>query len=95
MTDGRAPGQMIRYKGAFLFLDRFELPGGTTVGLRHLVGFKMRLAAAMPHALPDEDIIVQRTAPTAAAANGPALAPWSVSGFDTESRSTGLWHEQA
>jgi len=37
------PRQVIRYKGSSYFLDRFELPSGTTVALWHLVGFKLRL----------------------------------------------------
>ncbi len=39
------PGQVLRYKGSFCFLDRFELPSGTTIGLWHLVGFKLRLVS--------------------------------------------------
>ena len=38
------PGQLLRYKRSFFLGDRFELPGGTTVSLRHLVGFKLQLA---------------------------------------------------
>ena len=37
------PGQVLRYKRSFFLGDRFELPGGTTVSLRHLVGFKLQL----------------------------------------------------
>ncbi len=38
------PGQVLRYKRSFFLGDRFELPGATTVSLRHLVGFKPQLA---------------------------------------------------
>jgi len=39
------PGQVIRYMHSFFRGDRFELPGGTQVSLRHLVGFKLQLAS--------------------------------------------------
>jgi len=42
------PGQVIRYGGSSCCLDRFELPSGTTVGLWHLVGFKLRV---LPNAI--------------------------------------------
>jgi hypothetical protein len=49
------PGQVIRYKGSFCFLDRFELPSGTTVGLWHLVGFKFRLLPDAITPVPSEN----------------------------------------
>lgn len=49
------PGQVISYKGSFCFLDRFELPSGTTVRLWHLVGFKLRLVSDPITAVPSED----------------------------------------
>jgi hypothetical protein len=53
------PGQVIRYTHSFFRGDRFELPGGTKVSLRHLVGFKLQLASsvALP---PREDVVVRR-----------------------------------
>jgi hypothetical protein len=39
------PGQVVRYKRSFCFLDRLELPSGTTVGLWRLVGFRLRLVS--------------------------------------------------
>ena len=53
------PGQVIRYTHSFFLGDRFELPGGTKVSLRHLVGFKLQLASsvALP---PREDVVVRR-----------------------------------
>jgi hypothetical protein len=54
------PGQIIRYSHSFFFGDRFELPGGIRVGLRHLVGFKLQLASsvALP---PRQDAVVRRS----------------------------------
>jgi hypothetical protein len=49
------PGQVIRYKGSFCFLQRFELPSETTVGLWHLVGFKVRLVSGAMTSVPSED----------------------------------------
>jgi len=54
------PGQAIRYKRSFLRGDRFELPGGTWVSLRHLVGVKLQLASSMTTPPPVEDAIVGR-----------------------------------
>ena len=54
------PGEIIHYKGSFCFLDRFELPSGTTVGLWHLVGFKLRLAPDTIAPVPSEDAILDR-----------------------------------
>ena len=42
------PGQVLCYKGSFCFLDRFKLPSEITVGLWHLVGFKLRLVSDTP-----------------------------------------------
>jgi hypothetical protein len=52
------PGQVVRYKRSFFFCDRFELPGGAKVGLRHLVGFKLQLAPRMTLP-PIEDAILR------------------------------------
>jgi len=41
------PGQIVRYSHSFFLGDRFELPGGGRVGLRHLVGFKLQLASSV------------------------------------------------
>ena len=49
------PGQVIRYKGSFCFLDRFELPSGTTVGLWNLVIFTVRLVSDAITPVPSED----------------------------------------
>lgn len=54
------PGQVIRYKGSYCFLDRFELPSGTAVWIWHLVGFKLRLAPDRPAPVPSEDDILDR-----------------------------------
>lgn len=51
------PGQVIRYKRSFFLGDRFELPEGVKVGLRHLVGFKLQLASSLAHP-PVEDVVV-------------------------------------
>jgi hypothetical protein len=53
------PGQVIRYKRSFFLGDRFELPGGTKVSLRYLVGFKLQLAPR-PTPPPVEDVVVRR-----------------------------------
>jgi len=55
------PGHVIRYKRAFLFADRFELPSGPTVGLGHLVGFKLQLAPSTTPPPPVEEVIVGAT----------------------------------
>jgi hypothetical protein len=60
-VDRLLPGQVIRYTRSFFFGDRFELPSGTRVGLRELVGFKLQLAPRRTAPLPEEDAIVQRT----------------------------------
>jgi hypothetical protein len=41
------PGQVIRYRHSFFRGDRFELPDGSRVGLRPLVGFKLQLASSV------------------------------------------------
>ena len=53
------PGEVIRYTHSFFLGDRFELPGGTKVSLRCLVGFKLQLASSL--ALPPvEEAVVGR-----------------------------------
>jgi hypothetical protein len=54
------PGQVIRYAGTFCCLDRFDLSSGTTVGLWHLIGFKLRLAPDTITPVPDEDAMLDR-----------------------------------
>jgi len=43
-------------------LIRVELPSGTTVGLWHLVGFKLQLAHCPLQLSPVEDALVERRA---------------------------------
>jgi len=52
------PGQVIRYKRSFFLGDRFELPDGTQVSLRHLVGFKLQLAPGLAPP-PVEGVVVR------------------------------------
>jgi hypothetical protein len=53
------PGQVIRYTHSFFLGDRFALPGGRKVRLRHFVGFKLQLASSpAPPSL--EDIVFRR-----------------------------------
>jgi len=52
------PGQVIRYKRSFFLGDRFEVPDGTQVSLRHLVGFKLQLAPSLAPP-PMEDVVVR------------------------------------
>ncbi len=52
------PGQVLRHAGRFCFLDRFALPSGTTVGLWHLIGFKLRLLPDVIAPVPSEDAIL-------------------------------------
>ncbi len=54
------PGQVVHYKGSFCFRERFELPSGTSVGLWHLVGFKLRLTPDAIGSVPSEDEILDR-----------------------------------
>ena len=54
------PGQVIRYTRSFFFGDRFELPSGTRVGLRQLVGFKLQLEPSRTAPMPEEDAVVRR-----------------------------------
>ena len=69
------PGQIIRYSRSFFFGDRFELPGGTRVGLRHLVGFKLQLASsvAVP---PRRDAVVLRSPAERERPNQPRESSW-------------------
>ena len=53
------PGQVIRYTHSFFLGDRFALPNGRKVNLRHLVGFKLQLASS-PAPPPLEDVVVRR-----------------------------------
>ena len=53
------PGQVIRYTHSFFLGDRYELPGGTKVSLRYLVGFKLQLASRVARP-PLEDAVVRR-----------------------------------
>src|SRR5713226_2908460 len=52
------PGAVIRYKRSLFLGDRFELPGGTKVSLRHLVGFKLQLAPSPTPPPAAEEVIV-------------------------------------
>ena len=56
------PGQVIRYTRSFLLWDRFELPGGSRVGLWHLVGFRLQLVPDPIGPIPVEDDLVGRKA---------------------------------
>jgi hypothetical protein len=51
--------EVIQYKRSFFLGDRFELPEGIKVSLRHLVGFKLQLAGSLA-LLPVEDAVVRR-----------------------------------
>jgi len=53
------PGHVIRYKRAFFFRDRFELPSSATVGLDELVGFKLQLAPSAAPMRPAEELILE------------------------------------
>jgi hypothetical protein len=55
------PGQVIRYTHSFFLGDRFALPSGRKVSLRHLVGFKLQLASSLAPP-PLEDVVVRRRA---------------------------------
>jgi len=61
------PGQIIRYSHSFFRGDRFELPGGSKVSLRYLVGFKFQLASGAARPPQEEAMIrkapVERTGP--------------------------------
>jgi len=48
------------YTHSFLLGDRFELPGGTRVGLRHLVGLKLQLIPYLMYPIPTEGDLVER-----------------------------------
>jgi len=54
------PGQIVRYSHSFFLGDRFELPGGGRVGLRHLVGFKLQLASGVAVS-PRQDVTVRKS----------------------------------
>ena len=56
------PGDVLRYTRSFLLRDRFELPGGARVGLRHLVGFRLQLVHAPMPPMPVEEDLVEQTA---------------------------------
>ena len=70
------PGQVIRYTHSFLLGDRFELPGGTKVSLRYLVGFKLQLALSVARP-PLEDAVVGSQPAERAGTRAPGL----TSGF--------------
>ena len=53
------PGHVIRYKRAFFFRDRFELPSSATVGLDELVGLKLQLAPSGAPMRPAEELILE------------------------------------
>ncbi len=59
-VDRVLPGQTLRHHRWLRCLDRFELPGGTVVGLRHLVGFRLRRASDTGGFVPSEDVILHR-----------------------------------
>ena len=61
------PGEVLHYKGSFCFLDRLALPSGTTIGLWHLVGFKLRLVSDTIAPVPSEDAILDRAVSVLAA----------------------------
>ena len=55
------PGQVIRYTRSCLLWDRFELPGGSRVGLWHLVGFRLQLVQDPVRTIPvEKDLIVSK-----------------------------------
>ena len=56
------PGHVLRYTRSFLLGDRFELPGGPRIGLRHLVGFRLQLVQAPMLPVPVEEDLVEKTA---------------------------------
>src|SRR5262245_26515724 len=64
------PGQIVRYSHSFFRGDRFELPGGSKVSLRYLVGFKFQLASGA--ARPSREEAVIRKAPVEH--TGPCIA---------------------
>src|SRR5207245_10255183 len=53
------PGQVIQYTHSFFLGDRFALPNGRKVNLRHLVGFKLQLASS-PAPPPLGAVVVRR-----------------------------------
>ena len=66
------PGQVIRYTPSFFLGDRFELPDGTKVSLRYLVGFKLQLASRVARP-PLEDAVVRRRPVERAGTHAPGL----------------------
>jgi hypothetical protein len=56
------PGHVLRYTRSFLPGDRFELPGGLRVGLRHLVGFRLQLVHASMLPMPVEEDLMEQMA---------------------------------
>ena len=66
------PGQVIRYTHSFFLGDRFELPSGTKVSLRHLVGFKLQLASSLARP-PVEEAVVGRRPAERAGTRAPGL----------------------
>ena len=55
------PGQIVRYSHSFFLGDRFALPAGRRVALRHLVGFRLQLASSAA-LVPRQDAIPRRSA---------------------------------
>ncbi len=66
------PGHVIRYTHSFFLGDRFELPSGTKVSLRYLVGFKLQLASRVAPP-PLEDAVVRRRPAEHAGTRAPGL----------------------
>jgi hypothetical protein len=66
------PGQVIRYTHSFFLGDRFALPNGRKVNLRHLVGFKLQLASS-PAPPPLEDVVVRRRLADRAGVRAPGV----------------------
>jgi len=56
------PGHVLRYTRSLLLGDRFELPGGRRVSLRHLVGFRLQLVQVPMTPMPVEEDLVEQTA---------------------------------
>jgi hypothetical protein len=72
------PGHVLSSRRAFCSPDRFELPDGTTVGLWHLVGFKLRLVSDTVAAVPSEDAILDRVRAARRARREAGSAPISL-----------------
>src|SRR6266851_5294177 len=56
------PGHVLRYTRSLLLGDRFELPGGSRVGLRHLVGCRLQLVHTPMSPMAVEENVVAQTA---------------------------------